>query len=379
MNTLHFAENLIRLRRRKNATQEEVAVFLGVTKASVSKWETRLSMPDILLLPQIAAYFDITIDELLGYEAQLSKEQIRKIYLELASNFAEKPFEQVFERCSKLIKQYYSCYPFLFQMSVLLLNHSMLSGSPERMAEVLNEAVVLCSRIIENCRESRLCSDAVIMKATIDLQLGRISDAVEPLEEILYPYSMMRQSDNLLIQAYQLTGDTEKAENFSQISMYLHLSALLTVSIQELAMQCQPGANGAQTRYEETLQRITGLSELYHVEKLIPNLTAVFYLQAAAGDCTFGNKERALDWLKKYGRVIAHMMRGVLSLHGDTYFTNLDIWFEGLDLGNHAVRDKRVVWESAMQGISLPIFELIKQEPTFLKIREMLRKEGESL
>lgn len=41
MNTLQFADNLTRLRWEKKVTQEELADFIGVTKASVSKWETR--------------------------------------------------------------------------------------------------------------------------------------------------------------------------------------------------------------------------------------------------------------------------------------------------------------------------------------------------
>ena len=53
-----FGENIIRLRKDKGVTQEKMADFLGVTKASVSKWETKQSMPDISLLPIIASYFE---------------------------------------------------------------------------------------------------------------------------------------------------------------------------------------------------------------------------------------------------------------------------------------------------------------------------------
>ena len=60
MNALNLAENIIRLRHDKKITQEQLANFVGVTKASVSKWETKQSMPDILLLPQLAAFFDVT-------------------------------------------------------------------------------------------------------------------------------------------------------------------------------------------------------------------------------------------------------------------------------------------------------------------------------
>lgn len=84
MNTLQFADNLTRLRREKKVTQEELADFIGVTKASVSKWETRQSLPDILILPQLASFFNVTVDELMGYSPQLSKEQIQKQYYCLA-------------------------------------------------------------------------------------------------------------------------------------------------------------------------------------------------------------------------------------------------------------------------------------------------------
>ena len=50
-----------------NLTQEELAERLGVTKASVSKWELAQSYPDITMLPHIADLFGCTIDELLGY------------------------------------------------------------------------------------------------------------------------------------------------------------------------------------------------------------------------------------------------------------------------------------------------------------------------
>ena len=56
-------DNIARLRRERKITQEELADFLGVTKAAVSKWENRQTTPDILLLPQLASFFEVTIDE----------------------------------------------------------------------------------------------------------------------------------------------------------------------------------------------------------------------------------------------------------------------------------------------------------------------------
>ncbi len=55
------------LRCRDGCTQEVLAGALGVTSQAVSRWESGGSYPDINLIPRIANYFGVTIDELFGY------------------------------------------------------------------------------------------------------------------------------------------------------------------------------------------------------------------------------------------------------------------------------------------------------------------------
>lgn len=55
------------LRKNKNITQAQLAEALAVTAQSVSKWENGLTVPDISIIPVIARYFGITIDDLFGY------------------------------------------------------------------------------------------------------------------------------------------------------------------------------------------------------------------------------------------------------------------------------------------------------------------------
>lgn len=55
------------LRRNKSMTQAQLAEVLSVSSQSVSKWENNLSVPDISLLPIIARFFGITMDELFNY------------------------------------------------------------------------------------------------------------------------------------------------------------------------------------------------------------------------------------------------------------------------------------------------------------------------
>ena len=61
-------------RKKKNMTQEDMAIRLGVTAPAVNKWENGNSMPDILLLAPIARLLGITVDELLSFREELTKE-----------------------------------------------------------------------------------------------------------------------------------------------------------------------------------------------------------------------------------------------------------------------------------------------------------------
>ena len=63
MNNL-FSNNLKKLRLQKNLTQEQVAEVLGVSTQTISRWECNTTCPDIMLLPEIARLYCVTVDDL---------------------------------------------------------------------------------------------------------------------------------------------------------------------------------------------------------------------------------------------------------------------------------------------------------------------------
>ena len=70
---IQLGERIKELRRRDGRTQEALASALGVTAQAVSRWEKGICYPDMTLIPSIANYFGVSIDELFGYDNERSR------------------------------------------------------------------------------------------------------------------------------------------------------------------------------------------------------------------------------------------------------------------------------------------------------------------
>lgn len=72
MDNLKLYDTICFHRKKRGLTQEELAVKLGVTNQSVSKWESAQCCPDISLIPKLADIFEISIDDLFGREPSVN-------------------------------------------------------------------------------------------------------------------------------------------------------------------------------------------------------------------------------------------------------------------------------------------------------------------
>ena len=70
---IKLGERIKELRLRDGRTQDALASALGVTAQAVSRWEKAICYPDMEMLPSIANYFGVSIDELFGYDNDRSK------------------------------------------------------------------------------------------------------------------------------------------------------------------------------------------------------------------------------------------------------------------------------------------------------------------
>lgn len=67
-----FCDNLISLRKMKQMSQEQLAEAVGVSRQTISKYETGETLPDIDKCKIMAELFDVSLDDLVNYDKQAS-------------------------------------------------------------------------------------------------------------------------------------------------------------------------------------------------------------------------------------------------------------------------------------------------------------------
>lgn len=76
---MEIGNQIRHLRIRKGITQEALAEHFGISPQAISKWERNAATPDIELLPQLSAYFGVTIDELFALSDDTRMERIQNM------------------------------------------------------------------------------------------------------------------------------------------------------------------------------------------------------------------------------------------------------------------------------------------------------------
>lgn len=360
MNEIRIADILIRKRKSRGITQEELAKYMGVSKAAVSKWEKGQSYPDITLLPRLAAFFNVSVDELLDYSPQLNRKDARKLCHRLSTDFTSKSFDKVMGECREIIKSYYACFPLLYQMAVLFIHYSV-SVPTERKNELIKEAKSLCEHIVAESDDALLTRNALYIQCHCSIVLETPDEVFALLGESLN--TSIITEDSLISQAFLLVGNTAKAKEISQCGMYHYLLCLIETTLYYITLAEDSFAT-AKTAFERAMTLI----QLYGVARLNVNTLAKAYLIGASMYCKYGDSEKALELLGKYGDLCLGM--GLpFKLCGDDFFTDIDKWLDCGELGSFVNYDEKLLKKIMLQDLTgISAFEALQDNPRYKSI-----------
>lgn len=317
-------------RKEKQVTQQELANFVGVSKASVSKWETGQTYPDITLLPLLAAYFDITIDSLLTYEPQLDNHEIQRIYAMLKGSLETKSPEDVLATIRSFVRRYYSCYPFVLQMGMFLLNHADLLPGEEKIQTYTKEAQELFIHVRTQSNDPEMITQALKYEAYTSLTLRDFDQVLEILGDQV---PMLFPIESLIAAAQQEKGEVQQAVITLQSAIYQYLTVFMSFFSNYLQIIINDPK-----KFSETVSRGLQFASIFNFNKLHPVALMNFQLSAVFGYAQIGDESAALKNLNEFLEVLKQTDFPV-TLHGDDYFNQVDDWLEEQEIGNQLPRD----------------------------------------
>lgn len=340
---MQLAQQLRAYRERHGLTQQDVASFCYVTKATVSKWENGLSTPDVALLPLLASRFGTTVDALIGYEATRSKEDVRAAYARYATRFQHEPFQTVYEAIIEDARLHYSDSFLLLQYAILLVNYATASDEQRNVYETAREWLERVEQIESDVWRLRQANGLL---AILALLVGEPERAVERTESAAQPSV---GEEGVLIDAYEALGRTTDVQQLLQVSMYQHVLQLLA----RLAKMLHHEPD----KRDETIHRAETLIATWQLDTLHPNSVSQWYVLRAIEAAGREEEEAVKEALTAFVTVATTHLFPV-RLRGDAYFDELDEWLERtLDLGTAPPRTESAIWDSIEQTMHHPAFE----------------------
>lgn len=300
--TIGIGQVIARERRRVGITQEGLAGHLGVSKAAVSKWELAQSYPDVTLLPRIAAFFSLTLDELFSYRAQLSDAEAGELYAELYAQ-GQDDLAAAREWLGRVASEHFSDWNLLLMLASLLTCWAGLVSEeggdrPCDPAELTDEALGLLDRVLDRAYDQRTLFLAQQQKATTLFQAGDCEGAAALLE----PLATAQDAGTavmLLASCYRRLGRDDDAVRLLQTKRLQAAGFVLSSLMQESGMR------GEAAFAREAASAAVAVHDALGMEGANPLFAVTMEAELAETLREAGDKDGALEALGRAARALA--------------------------------------------------------------------------
>lgn len=178
---LTIGENIKRLRKSKNITQEQLAEVVNLSVTAISKWERGETYPDITMLYPLAYFFKVSVDELLGYDEAKLTAEIEAILSQYFELIYDNPKE-----ARKLIEKAYHDYPNNYKiMDCYMWNKAgdMADNNPTTLLAHKDEFLDICEKLIAGCTDDCIRLNVWNMRAKLLHAEGKTEEAIRLYKE----------------------------------------------------------------------------------------------------------------------------------------------------------------------------------------------------
>ncbi len=177
-------ETIRAFRKEMKLTQEQLAEVMGVTIGAVSKWESGLSNPDIMLLPKLARLFGISLDVLFSF--QLTDHSADDLAGEIKAFRFEKQYDKGAEVALNAIRRYPNHFDIIYQSAALFMLQGVERGNQESLEKALELYRRSCPLVGQSQDEHASELDIQVNIGEVLSFLGKTEEAYEHLKKYNY-------------------------------------------------------------------------------------------------------------------------------------------------------------------------------------------------
>ncbi len=205
MDSKQFAANLRQLRQEKGCTQEQLAQELGVSPQSVSRWECGTTLPDVMLLPALARFYHVTVDDLYHKPTTAYPNYAQRLLAVYEASQRSEDFLLAEQEFTRLLSGPHTADD-LRCMGVLY--HYMTKYSTARAREFLQEAIRQADPA------DWVYSSACQQKIALMCDLGRGNEEAAHYAQALESNSADPMAWLLCVAAHHYAGQSQRAYDY---------------------------------------------------------------------------------------------------------------------------------------------------------------------
>lgn len=294
---IYLGENIKKLRKERDLTQEKLAVLIGVSFQAISKWERGESYPDVSILPVIADCFGCTIDDLFGVDKAKNEQKINE-YLEAYSKECSKNRTLTFEKFQQAVKEFPNDFRILVRYMELLKEENYHPLNPE-FEKVSDELMSVYEKIQNNCTDDhiriwskRIICDHLMMKYDC---LGFDEKYYQKANEIISTLPAMSDSREYLSMCFNRDNSKRYESHEETIEELLYLLQNTIIGY------CYYDDNFSVQYKINVIKHMNGLFQIVDGDnKYSKNRIHIIYNYGHLGHlyCEIGDRENAIKYLR---------------------------------------------------------------------------------
>ncbi len=204
-----FSNNLKRLRLQKRLTQEQAAETLGVSAQSISRWECNTTCPDIMLLPEIARLYCVTVDDLFKENSSAYENYAQR----LASVYESTHKPEDFLKADIEFKKLKESGNYTLEDCRIhgIIHIFMMRYCKQLAVEKFNHIINEFERVKNNSPDNKIYWKTRFQIIHYYIEMGRSSEVCKNQQDRLKKHSDDYMEWTALIYAYYYAEDYEKA------------------------------------------------------------------------------------------------------------------------------------------------------------------------